>query len=253
MRALRSDEARAALAAALGAGDIASAERTWRSLAEADPEAPRVWPDGVALAGWRGDRAAVAEREAAGSAALEAAGDWRDRFALSLAAGEAHLCLADLRGALPRLGRALGQTEWHPDDPAAVHALLAVAQVHALHTAPRKALEQVARALDRPAARTPRAAASAHANAARWVRLVASLRLGRLTRVAAARRTDRLAQRAHGAGERPLAVRLAAEAAVVRGDAYALEHALARADALDLAGVRGRVTLLAQALQRAPR
>lgn len=237
---------------ALAAGDAAGAERAWRALIAAQPKATSAWAWGVAVAGWRADAAAVADRERGGRAALEGSGGaWRDRHALALEAGEAHLRLGDLRGALPRLGEALGQTEWHPDDPAAVTALLAIAQVHALHAAPRKALEQAARAVQRSRLhRADRERARAWRARRWWVIAVAGARLGRTPRASAARRLERLARLADARGHRCDALRLRAEAAVLGGDEPAEARALARADALQLAGVRGRAALLRASLAR---
>jgi len=241
-----------AVRGALRAGDGARAERAWRSLIAAEPDAVAAWTCGVEVAGWRGDPTAVADRERGGRAALARSGDaWRERHALALAAGEAHVCLADVRGALPRLGEALGQTEWHPDHPGAVTALLAIAQVHALHAAPRKALEQVARATERAAAHGgERERTRAWRARARWVVAVANVRLVGAPRGAAARRARRLARLARASRDAAVALRLDVEAAVLSDDAAAEERALASADALDLAGVRGRAALLRAALER---
>ncbi len=241
-----------AVRAALRAGDGARAERSWRALIAIEPDATTAWTCGIEVAGWRADAEAVAERERGGRAALaRSGGAWRERHALALASGEAHVCLADLRGALPRLGEALGQTEWHPGDPAVVTALLAIAHVHALHAAPRKALEQVARAALRAAAHAAeRARARRWRARAHWVVAVANVRLGHSAAAAAARRARRLAGLARADGRVPEALRLDAEAAVLSDDASAEAGTLARADALDLAGVRGRATLLRAALVR---
>lgn len=237
---------------ALRAGDGVRAERSWRALVASAPDECAAWTCGVEVAGWRADAEDVAARERGGRSALTRCGaGWRERHALALAAGEAHVRLADVRGALPRLGEALGQTEWHPDDPAVVTALLAIAQVHALHAAPRKALEQVERAAQRGAAHAADVErARAWRARARWVVAVAQLRLGRSARAAAARRAGRLARLARAAGDEAEALRLDVEAALLAGDPAAEARSHARADALDLAGARGRATLLRAALER---
>ena len=246
---------RQAVRAALRGGDGARAERSWQALIAAESDATAAWTCGVAVAGWRADAEAVAERERGGRAALaRSGGDWRERHELALASGEAYVRLADVRGALPRLGEALGQTEWHPDDPAVVTALLAIAQVHALHAAPRKALEQVARAAIRGAAHVAdREATRAWRARARWVVAIANVRLGRSDRGAAARRVGRSALLARAGGHEPEALRLDAEAAVLSEATAAEERAFTRADDLDLAGVRGRASLLRAALERGRR
>ena len=236
---------------ALDAGDVGSAERAWLTQQRAAPDDPAVWTLGVTLAGWRGDREAARRREAHGRSALaKGPSGWLARHGLALAAGEAALRAGDLRAALPLLGEALGQTEWRPEHPAAVDALLALATLHALHAAPRKAGAQVERARQRAAQTAPVARALAHEWRARagWVELLVDVRTGARTRAAAARRAARLARAWQLAGRTPEALQLALDQALLLGDAELERAALAAADARDLAGVRGRGALLRAAL-----
>lgn len=238
---------------ALEALDLPGAERAWRALLNEAPDDPDSWTLGVTLAGWRGDPQAARTREAGGRRALgSGAHDGLARHRLALAAGEAALRCGELRAALPLLGEALGQTERHPGHPAAVDALLALASLHALHAAPRKARAQRERALAR--AREIGAAAGSGARQwlwrARWVELVAAVRLGTLARGAAARRAERLARAYRCSGNQPEALLLEADAALLLADAARGAAALAAADARDLGGVRGRSELLRRALER---
>jgi hypothetical protein len=237
---------------ALLALELARAERDWRALRSASHEEPDTWTLGVTLAGWRGDAAAAREREAEGRRALSSgARDGLARHRLALAAGEAALRCDDLRAALPLLGEALGQTERHPGHPAAVDALLALAGLHALYAAPRKARALLERALAR---QRELGAATAGARErrwrARWVALVADVRLGQRSRPAAARRAERLALAWRCAGHLPEALQLEADAALLR--AVHEGEALGAADARGLGGVRGRSALLRRALRGIP-
>ena len=236
---------------ALDAGDVRSAERAWLAQQRAAPDDPDVWTLGVTLAGWRGDREAAQARESHGRNALaQLPSGWLARHRLALAAGEAALRAGDLRAALPLLGEALGQTEWRPEHPAAVDALLALAALHALHAAPRKARGQVERARQRAAQTTPAAPALARAwrARARWVEVLVDVRTGASTRASAARRTERLARAWQLAGRTPEALQLTLDRALLLGDADLERTALAAADARGLAGVRGRGALLRAAL-----
>ncbi len=236
---------------ALDAGDTHAAERAWLAQQRAAPDDPDVWALGVTLAGWRGDLQAAREREAHGRSVLaQAPSVWLARHRLALAAGEAALRAGDLRAALPLLGEALGQTEWRPEHPAAVDALLALAALHAVHTAPRKARAQVERARQRArqSGAVARALARERRARAHWVELVVAVRMGERARLAAARRAERLALAWRLAGRTPEALQLGLDRALLLADADLERAALAAADHRGLDGIRGRGALLRGAL-----
>ena len=240
----------AVIASHLEAAHLDEAERRWSALDASARAEVETWTLGVRLAGWRGDGEAVERRLQAGRAALAAAGTpWRARHALASAGGRARLRLADLSGALPLLGEALGQTEFAPVDPAAVEALSAIAEAHALGGAPRKALAQAERAASR--LRDQRLATGAHGRALRrrlaWVRAVAGVRTG-APRAVAARRLQRLAALARAEGNALEAAALRLDAAVVAVDDAVEAEARAQLERIGADGALGRASLLRRAL-----